>query len=133
MYIFEFLFLSTILRGLPDMLKYIWYLIVMVFLLSLGSCSEKEIQIPAEVISQDSMVMILVDIQLTESLLTHNYNHKDSLKKYKIVYFEALFSKYNVAESEFNKSYRFYQEHIELLEKIHDDIIVELSKRQTEI
>jgi 4-hydroxyphenylpyruvate dioxygenase-like putative hemolysin len=113
------------------------FVFLTVFVLLFFSCapeqdlSDKEV--PATIIQPDSMVSVLVDMQLAESVLremrmTGKYN--DSLAK---VTFEKVFIRHNTNKEKFDESIDFYKQNLNTYEKIYENVITRLSQIQTEV
>lgn len=99
------------------------------------SCSlkQKEINIPVNVISQDSMVQILVDVHIQESMM-NRYNQEGRLMKLNPVkQYQLIFEKYNITKERYDTSFRFYLDNPSLMNKIYENVVIELTKKQAEI
>ena len=99
--------------------------LILAMLVLLFSCGGRE-----EIIPPDSLTNILSDLYLTEAMLTSSYNSYDSLTKYRRIYMDALFAKHGVSRARFDSSYHYYENHLDILEEIHSDVVTELTRRQ---
>ena len=101
------------------------------------SCSPKkeisEIEIPPGIISPDSMVMIIADIQVVEATL-REYKRlgKDSDQRSEKFYTQ-IFDKYDLKPERYNKSIKFYEGNLEVYYEIYTDVISRLTYIQTEV
>jgi hypothetical protein len=95
------------------------------------SCSKKEEKIPAQIIPKDKMVHVMVDIHLAEAHSQFNIPFDDP-KKAKQGYYKFIFNKYKITSSQLMASWSFYAAHPEIFEKIYEEVITELSKKQAE-
>ena len=108
--------------------------IFMIFLL-LFSCTEKEQPItPENVLKQEKMVAIMVDIHLLEGAFHLNLLPPDTTGENKIISrYGHIFSKHATTRKQYNESLKYYMQHPELLNKIYDNILTELSKKEAEL
>ena len=97
----------------------------------LSSCGNKTVvEIPSSVLSQEKLVRVMVDMQLMEAALSLgvvNANIKtmnDTLAMYNV------FQKDSITKTQYDESMKFYSQHPEILNKIYDDVIIELTKKQ---
>ena len=111
------------------MLKKIPYLIILTFLFA---CTREEVSIPDNILPQEKMVQLLADIHIAE--VTANYKSLGDTNKVdvKTLYLE-IYKKHSITTEEYKKSYHFYLDHPTLLNKMYDEVITELNRRQTEI
>jgi hypothetical protein len=91
----------------------------------------KSATIPENLIPMDSMVAILVDVQLIEAILKINYAAKSENQTYSEKYYDYLFEKHCITKDQFEKSLEYYQRNSESLGIIYTEVITELSKLQT--
>ena len=75
------------------------------------------------------MSAILTDIHLAEAEI--NLGVSDSTSKEKNN-FEKIFKKHSITKQQYDVSLTFYIDHPELLDKIYEDVLNELSKMQGE-
>lgn len=100
------------------------------------SCSPKknisETEIPSSVISPDSMVIILADIQFTEAIL-REYKRlgKEDVVRNATIY-QEVFDKYDLKPEKYKSSITFYEQHPEIYRQIYTDAITKLTQMQTE-
>jgi hypothetical protein len=113
------------------------FLLIFVPILLLFSCAPKEDlsseKVPVNIIQPDSMVDVIVDMQLTEAVMReHRLTGKfeDSLA---IVSFEKVFVKHNINKEKFEESLSFYKQNLRLYEKIYENVITRLSQLQSEV
>ncbi|MDT8393820.1 MAG: DUF4296 domain-containing protein [Bacteroidales bacterium] len=87
---------------------------------------------PDKLIHPDTMVLILVDMELTESVLVHKRNYGFELGDQPEVFFHSIFKKYNVNRAQFDSSMAYYKGDIETMNKIYEDVITRLSVMHSE-
>lgn len=98
----------------------------------LFACSNNEISIPENIIPQEQMVQVLADIHIAE--VTANFKSPgDTINiDVKSLYLQ-IYNKHSITEEQYRESYQFYLDHPTLFNKMYDEVITELSRRQTEI
>ena len=101
--------------------------------LIIQSCSAPVLVIPNDVLSQDKMVAVLTDVHLVESAITLKFSNKDTSKVQASAYYDFIYKSHKTTKEQFAKSYDFYISHPELLNKIYDEVLIELSKKQGEL
>lgn len=109
------------------------YTLCWVALFFLMACGSDKIVIPEGVLKEDKMVAVLADIQITEASIMHkigkgNYNGSNTPK-----YYQYIFNKNKITEEEFRRSFNFYVGQVDLMNKIYEEVITEISKRQAEV
>lgn len=109
-------------------MKKLFLLSAFVFLLT--ACDKKPVEIPAGVISRDSMIVILSDIHIAEAMLQlKNLTRNDSTKEIAFGYYKSVFDKHKITAAEFERSFNFYVQQPEMMSGMYDSIITRLSSR----
>lgn len=122
------------------MIKLLLSILILLFIVSCGkSEKEKVVEIPAGIVSKETMVSIVVDLSLFESarginLLNkidtiQNLNQAPDIPKFH----ESIFTKYGVNRMQYDSSFNFYSQNPELLLKIYDEAINQLSQAQSAV
>jgi hypothetical protein len=96
------------------------------------SCHAKKEKdhIPQDIVSTDSMVMLLTDIHLAESE-AFLFPYSDSLGTTNLPsYYHYILKQHGIDTSTFKKSFDYYLHHPDVLTGIYSNVIEELSKRQ---
>lgn len=106
-------------------------LVLFFFSFMLTSCSKREEKIPADIISKDKMVQVMVDIHIAESRSQIGVPFND-IKTQKQSYYKFVFEKHKISYTLLKKSFDYYTARPEIFSKIYDEVITELSKRQAE-
>jgi predicted ribosome quality control (RQC) complex YloA/Tae2 family protein len=84
-----------------------------------------------DMITEDKMVQLLVDIHLTDAVLSVIYRTKPKSDDATLRIYESVLKKHNTTREQFDRSIEYYSRHIEEYEKIYDKVIEELSKLES--
>jgi len=96
-----------------------------------SSCVKKPVTIPKDVMSKEELVPVLVDIHLAQAVL--NMSQLNDSSRYNIRdYLDFIFKSHHITQRSYDTSMAFYTLHPELLNEIYEEVISELSKRQSE-
>ena len=102
----------------------------------LFSCAPKQDlsdrKVPDKIIQPDSMVDIIVDMQLAEGILREMKQTGKYEQDAAITSFERVFSKYNINKEEYDESIAYYEQNLDVYQKIYESVITRLSQIQTE-
>ena len=80
----------------------------------------------------NKMKLILIDMHITDAIAETKAQMGGDERILSEKYDEQLFKNYGVTHADFIKSYKFYENNPSLLNKMYDDILNELSKREEE-
>ena len=105
------------------------YRIISISLILLFACNDKKIIIPANIIPQDKMVLVMTDAHLVEAIIIQGHTMADKSPE---AYYQGIYENHNITKEQFEESYRFYIDHPELFDEIYNEILTELSKQQAE-
>ncbi len=94
----------------------------------------KVINTPDKVsIPRDTMISILIDIHLAESMAQQLRRNRDSTTQSNIrEYYQTIFKQHGVAEQEFKDAFLYYSKNIEDFNKMYEEIQIRLSKMEEE-
>ncbi len=76
------------------------------------------------------MVEILVDVHIAEASLSTQYLNPDSVAKISVSYYDYIYKIHNTTAKDFKKSYNFYMLYPLTLDKIYEQVLNEISKKQ---
>lgn len=108
--------------------------VLMLCALFIFSCaSKKEGPVPADIISKDTMILILTDIHLLESSLNLRIFEDRKLMNARNAIKPKIYKNYGVSKEQFFKSYTYYANKPLLIDSIYTDVISEISKRQAKL
>jgi len=87
----------------------------------------------ARVISPEKMESLLTDLFLVEGAVSYMADKGTPIDGYSKKYFEEVLEKHNVTRPEFEESIKYYTYHIEKLDKLFENVIVNLSELETKV
>jgi hypothetical protein len=106
-------------------------------ILLMASCSpagENQSQkVPSDLIQPDAMTAVIVDIQIAEAILQEQRRTGQLTDDHAVNYLTEVFEKHNTTKEKFTESVRFYEKNLELYQKIYEDVLTQLTQRQTEL
>lgn len=95
--------------------------VLFIFLFTLIACNQKQEPVQTEndsVFSADSMVMIMVDMYITESMIRAQERIHKNKQYYTQNYYSLLFEKYHCDTVKISRSFAFYTTQPEALKEI---------------
>jgi hypothetical protein len=96
----------------------------------LFSCGKKNSNtVPENILSKEKMVQVLTDIHIAEAEMSLGA-FPDSSSKEKIS-FQKIFEKEQITKEQYETSLSFYIDHPEMLNEIYQEVLNELSKKQS--
>jgi hypothetical protein len=102
-------------------------------LLILISCNSKKDEIPNGILTKDEMISILIDVQLADATVNLSNYGQANFPNDKQKLFALIYSKHKVSKKKFEDSFVYYTNHPETFEKIYDEVINGLSRKQAEL
>jgi len=112
-------------------------LFIVIMTLLVSACTqrfEKEAVVPENLIPQETMVDIFVDLRLldaTVNLEQKKRNRKTNDLSYHL--HNSIMDKYVISREQFEASFHYYQNDLEILDEIYMDAITKLSKMKSAI
>ena len=109
--------------------KFLFVLITSAFCFQF--CSQTEKSVPNEFIQPDSMVALLIDIHLAEA--ASNATRINDVQKFSAAdLYPVIFRTHHTDSAAFRKSFDYYLQHPKKLDKIYEQVLNELSKRESD-
>ena len=103
-------------------------LIIILSLLILNSCKEEEKK-PVNVLSENDMIEVITEIELTQALVKLKFSNPDTLIDRQEIY-NQTFHNFNITQQDFNKSLTYYCKQPTKLTEIYEKVINNLSEDQ---
>ena len=105
------------------MIKYTY---IVFFALCFVACNNKEKEnIPTGILSKEKMVAVITDLHIAEAAINLNLLTADSLYN--------IYEKNKITKAQYDSSFKYYTMNPDLLLKIYDEVLNEISKKQAEV
>lgn len=104
--------------------------IILCLFIFLSACKSELPDVPKDVIAMDKMEIILADMHITDAVAETKAQFGMNEKLLTQEYHEQIFKNHGTTRHEFLKSYKFYEANPKLLNKMYDDILEKMSKRE---
>ncbi|OQX80362.1 MAG: hypothetical protein B6D61_02030 [Bacteroidetes bacterium 4484_249] len=108
------------------------------FIFLLSGCTQKiqDKAIPPEnLIPREKMVDIIVDMELFDAVISSQQKKRINAKEIdnnKYFLHNSILNKYGITRDQFEKSFRYYQIDLDVIDEIFADAITKLSKMKSE-
>jgi len=96
------------------------------------SCQEKE-KTPDYLWEMDRMVEVMTEVQLAEALVRLGYHRSADSMHVNDSVFNAAFRAVGTNRTDFDSNFQYYQNHPDLMEKVFEQLIANLSERSAEL
>jgi hypothetical protein len=99
----------------------------------MASCSDsKKIKIPEDVLSRDTMAIVLTDIHLVQASQRLGVV-MDTTDTVSYTSFRYVWNKHHITEAEYKKSLDFYTHSPGMLDSIYEKVLTNLSRQKAEL
>lgn len=98
----------------------------MLFGLAACTLSPKEAEVPADLIPQDSMVLLVHDLATLESHIQQKYIQLERYAKIMRMSGDSLLSENGISRERYESSFLYYSKNPKLLSDIYDSVLVRL-------
>ncbi|MGD1889175.1 MAG: DUF4296 domain-containing protein, partial [Cyclobacteriaceae bacterium] len=86
--------------------------------------TEELVAPPVDLLSKDQMVSILIDLHLAEAKMSYTGSRKaDSIEIIYRNYERTIFNEHSVTDSTYFRSYEYYLEHMDQMERIYTAVV----------
>ncbi|MCK9271747.1 MAG: DUF4296 domain-containing protein [Bacteroidales bacterium] len=91
---------------------------------------KKSVRVPDHIISPDSMVSLITDLQITEATLREykRLGQEDDTRSK--AFMAEVFAKHQVTPQHYDSSTAWYEQHLELYQQIYTDVVTRISQMQ---
>ena len=96
------------------------------------SCVNEELEIPNHIIAKDTLVEMLVEIQIFEAIKKVKGDRNQLTMDIREAY-DYEFEKFDVTEEKFIESMKFYAKNQKTFEEIFNEVIVRIAEREGEL
>jgi Domain of unknown function (DUF4296) len=101
--------------------------------LLIAGCKPKFPAVPSDVIPINKMESILIDMHISDAVAEVKTMGDANERRLSQQYYLQIYKNHGITKDEFLKSYTFYENNPILLNRIYDDILGEMSKREAKI
>lgn len=112
------------------------YILFLVLLALTASCYQKAPE-PSfnmeNVLSKDSMIVLLTELQLVDGAVNMNARKGKPLIEYARAYTKQVLDQHGIQRDVFEESIRYYSFHIEEMDAIYEQVIINLGKIESEV
>jgi hypothetical protein len=106
-------------------------LIGLIICIALLSCNSKE-KVSEGILPDSTMKSILIDISIVDASYNVSASSPQAPKFKAELFYEQVMKDHHTTRAEFNRSMAYYSQNTKQLQKIYEDALVDLSKRQME-
>lgn len=100
-------------------------------LLLLVSCVETKKEIPAGIITKDTMARVLINVHLAEAKVSIRNLPPDSSLIYYQVLKENIYKKFRINQEKFDKSMSYYTNNVKELDEIYEVVVDSLGLQES--
>jgi hypothetical protein len=93
---------------------------------------KKSVKIPDSIISPDSMVSLIADLQIVEATLREYKRLGKEDEARTEAFLAEVFAKHQVTPQHYDSSTVWYEQHLQIYQQIYTDVVTRLSLMQTE-
>ena len=108
--------------------RFLPLLIVLIAILA-ASCNDKPEGGSVKIIPEDKMVSLLMDMHLTEAVLTKDGRAPDQKADLALSYYPSVLEKYNVTRAQVDSSVHWYTRHPKIYNRIYEKVVANLEKK----
>jgi len=106
-------------------------LIGLIVCIALFSCNSSE-KVSEGILPDSTMKSILIDISIVDASYNVSANSTQAPKFKAELFYEQVMKNHHTTRAEFNRSMAYYSQNTKKLQKIYEDALIELTKRQIE-
>ncbi len=108
------------------------FLLFAVVLVVLSACSSGP-EKPKNLLSKETMIQVMADMQLAEAKVKNLRVSTDSARQVYSIYELQILSKRGIGPEQYKASYQYYLDSYDDMSKIHTALIDTLSQRQSQL
>lgn len=101
-----------------------------ILLCLLSGCRQGVDKIPANAIPEEKMVMIMADLQIADALVDNRSAPMTTNVPLTNALYKQILHNYGVQPGQFKLTYKYYENHPELMDQLYVQVITEISKKQ---
>jgi hypothetical protein len=102
-------------------------------LLLLSACGKTLPNVPSDIIQKEKMIQILVDVHVADAVLENKNGTDRRVPEQTTAIYTQIYKNHGITRAEFLKSYHYYETQPELMDKLYEELLSELSRRQAQL
>ncbi len=102
------------------------------FILLAGCARDKKKSLPQGITGKEEMAAIIRDLNLAQAAVALRGSSPDSAALFTASYYKAVFESHGTTPEHFMESVRYYSKHPGQLDKIYEEVLNDLSRKQAE-
>jgi len=110
--------------------RYVLYCIIIGLLTSCYHEVENKVETPKRLLSEDSLVKVLTEVQLAEGAITYTRISHKKVKDDKEKYYAYIYRKFNLTPELLKENVNYYNSDPERMVAIYDKVLARLSELQ---
>jgi hypothetical protein len=112
--------------------RYLTFLVIVTAILT-GSCNGTQDGASGKIIPEDKMVSLLMDMHLTEAVLTKDDRAPDQKANLALSYYPSVLEKYDVTRAQVDSSVYWYTRHPKIYNRIYEKVVANLEKKLADV
>ena len=109
------------------------HLLFVIIILTLSGCDRNTGNKPSDLIPQDKMIQVLVDIHVADAVVEHKLGTQTPNLPLTNALYERIYQNHGITAAQYKSSYKYYEAHPDLMDRIYTQVITELSKKEAEM
>lgn len=106
--------------------------VICFFLTAVISCDHFDSDTPKEVLQRDTMAVVLADVHMAEAIMFVRNIYGDQGNQAVASHYEQIYKAHHITKQQWELSYKYYAERPEELNKIYDEVLNILNKKEVE-
>ena len=112
--------------------RYLTLLVIVTAILT-GSCNGTQEGASGKIIPEDKMVSLLMDMHLTEAVLTKDDRAPDQKANLALSYYPSILEKHDVTRAQVDSSVYWYTRHPKIYNRIYEKVVANLGKKLADV
>ena len=109
-------------------------LLFSIILFALAGCSGMQKDTPpADLIAQGKMIQVLVDIHVADAVVENKSGAQNPNLPLTNALYEQIYKNHGITATQYKTSFKYYESHAELMDKMYEQVITELSKKEAQM
>lgn len=105
-----------------------------ILLLTLVGCAHRGGPVaPDNLITRDSMISIMVDIHIADAIGDQRYGTDKPNRDFINGVYRRIYQNHHITADQYKASFRYYEGHPDDMNKMYEQVITELSKKEAEM